>query len=401
MLMNKSVPFTKYAIVIAVIAFFIGAGTYTRVSQLSLTKTIEVKDKKVSEIPLETDKKNQQGISTQEKEKEPVETNSEEIVESQTEEIDSTVVNILIEEPVKPNINLAPPKAYFSTYNYNFKDTKALVENKDNIFIGKVIKRIENYKGMESYYPSFVVAVIFNLKGDTEEEIRLIQADVLFEDGWTYIERNTIILATDIPVKNLLLQVGSTYAFAASYSLSNNFYTASFPPYYRELITTDSTLSDAAAIDLAKENARVQEFVEAARKLGMLNEEYVTPISKDIIDNTEIVLSTEKIDEWGTKIVNWKQIRITINGKLIDQEMPNFGGYSKVVWSSSATSFNISNLDTLRYNFIEIIKQSSCDIDELDIYIKKLDSTISQEKLADDLSCLGTFSFNEPSWADE
>lgn len=158
--------------------------------------------------------------------------------------------------------------------SYDPSDTKVMVENKNNIFLGKVLRRAEDRVFGDITFPTFKVMVISGIKGSADEEINIGQGDIFYRNNMTYVAKGGIAWPKDVKEEDILLKEGGIYLFATNYSESLDRHGVSLAPYDRELITADSTLSDTEIVNLAKQNPRVQEFVQAARELGLLNEEW-------------------------------------------------------------------------------------------------------------------------------
>ena len=118
-----------------------------------------------------------------------------------------------------------------------------------------------------------------------------------------------------------------------------------------------------------------------------------TPVSENtpntpppIEGNNQV--SMEQINEWGKKLNSWVRYPvprvITVNGLALNEAGPNAGGYSETFWSSR-----------LANNFLHLVTESSCSSQQLADYFNSLSSMVSQERLAQDLSCLGTWEFKE------
>jgi len=159
--------------------------------------------------------------------------------------------------------------------SYDPKDTKIMTENKKDIFVGKITQRIKDGGVNANYtWPTFSVEILSVMKGDVGQSIDLAQTDIHYSNGRIYVVSGGITWPKDVKEEDILLEEGAIYLFATSYSEGKNLYGIGLPPYDRELITTDTALTDEAAINLAKQNSRVQEFVQAAQELGVLNAEW-------------------------------------------------------------------------------------------------------------------------------
>lgn len=102
------------------------------------------------------------------------------------------------------------------------------------------------------------------------------------------------------------------------------------------------------------------------------------------------IISIEKIDEYGVKLVAWGEkhlVYIRINNKSINKVFFNIHS------SSTETVWYENGLDQSRTNLLTLIENSSCNLNELDSYITNLDLSISSETLSEDLNCLGKFGF--------
>ncbi len=155
---------------------------------------------------------------------------------------------------------------------YDPTDTKAVVTNSQAIFIGQIITREENYStGAGFSSPLFVVRVISVLKGDLSSGVKLLQSDIEYRNARTYVMEGDIAWPKNVRAEDILLHEGSTYLFATYETKATDTYGIGIAPYDRELITTDASLADSSIIELAKQNPRVQEIINASVKIGALN----------------------------------------------------------------------------------------------------------------------------------
>ena len=146
-------------------------------------------------------------------------------------------------------------------YAFDPDDIGMLVKNSDNIFVGKVIKKVGEEEVGTLISPVFEVRVLSNIKGDAEDVIRLRQSDVGFRGNTMFVMSGDIsypITGTD--GKGFLLQADSTYVFMTRFSSSKNLYGISMPAHDRKLITTDAALDDLQLVDRADGDSLVKEL---------------------------------------------------------------------------------------------------------------------------------------------
>ena len=126
----------------------------------------------------------------------------------------------------------------------NFTDSKVLVGMSHDVFVGKVLRKIGSRQEPGTIGPSsqYEVAVVLNIKGNLQGSVVVNQFEV------------------DNPV---LLQIGSSYAFATRYHADYGMYTIGYYHYYYELISDNSALSDTALKALATNNDRVRALQSA------------------------------------------------------------------------------------------------------------------------------------------
>ena len=152
-------------------------------------------------------------------------------------------------------------------YPFDIANTKALVANSHNVFVGRVVKQI----GTEIEYgglplTKFSVEVISNIKGDLRGVVTVGQAGG-YKHGKLYVMSGDTMSGSEADEKSAeahLLQPGATYILAVRTDYENKVSEISAPPYDRALISSDKGLSIAQLKTAAAQNARVQEFMKAA-----------------------------------------------------------------------------------------------------------------------------------------
>jgi len=153
-------------------------------------------------------------------------------------------------------------------YGFDPSDTKELVKNSDNVFVGTVLKKIGEKQLGEFSYPIFSVQVVSNIKGEAVGSVKIVQSDVGYRGGKTYISEGDVSTSGKMNSGDILLTIGATYVFSALYVKNDVQYGISAAPYDRALITTTSGLSGSQLGELALQNQRVKEFSRAATELG-------------------------------------------------------------------------------------------------------------------------------------
>jgi hypothetical protein len=139
----------------------------------------------------------------------------------------------------------------------DFSDDHVLMGWRSNVFVGKVLNKSGSKDLMSkddpSYAPTsqYTVRILLNIKGNLRGTMMLYQ----------YEERG-----------NPLLQIGSTYTFAAIYSRAMDLYGIVYYPYDYTLLTDDQVLSDAQLQALAENDDRTK-ALQAAYPNELLSKE--------------------------------------------------------------------------------------------------------------------------------
>jgi hypothetical protein len=120
----------------------------------------------------------------------------------------------------------------------DYSDNRVLLGHTHNAFVGKVLRKTWSGHLQDSYGNSsqYEVDVISNIKGNLHGTVVVNQFE--FETPF--------------------LDIGSTYIFAARYYPDGNFYFIVYYPYEYQLLTDDSSLSDAQLKTLAENNDRLK-----------------------------------------------------------------------------------------------------------------------------------------------
>jgi hypothetical protein len=112
------------------------------------------------------------------------------------------------------------------------------------------------------------VQVFSRISGGAPKNIILFQGGVGLSNktGNFYATDEDVghIISNKINPEDIYLKTDGIYLFVARHDSSLNIYGISAPPYDRELITTDATLTDAQVLSAAENNPRVREFMNAA-----------------------------------------------------------------------------------------------------------------------------------------
>lgn len=190
----------------------------------------------------------------------------------------SIIVLVIIGVGLYTNVIKLPiTKELQPSLAYDVSNTETLVKHVDNVFIGKIIKQTgteSKYGGIP--YTHFSVSVLSNIKGDLQRTINVRQLGG-YRNGILHIVKGGDMIVPGEEGgadKNFLLQIGHVYVFATNHNKEKTLHAVSAFPYDYRRITSDSTLSDTAALDLARQNSRVQDFVQTAQKRGELNSEW-------------------------------------------------------------------------------------------------------------------------------
>lgn len=148
------------------------------------------------------------------------------------------------------------------------------------VFIGQVKEKTGQVQKSAGITTQYNVQVIRSIRKDVTGTLVLNQSGVGYIEQGKYVGKLAArdgdmghIVSEKVKPSDIFLKPGGVYLFAALSTKGKEF-TISAPPYDRELITADAGLSDATALSLARENARVQAYVTAARELGVLNPEW-------------------------------------------------------------------------------------------------------------------------------
>ncbi len=137
---------------------------------------------------------------------------------------------------------VSPTPASDESLAPDYSDDRILLGHTHNAFVGKVLRRVGSLNLVPTSDPSFhpssqyEVDVLLNIKGNLHEKVVVNQFEF------------------DTP----LLQVGSTYLFAARYFRKENLYSIVYSPYEYQLLTSDASLSVDALTTLASNNDRVK-----------------------------------------------------------------------------------------------------------------------------------------------
>lgn len=118
----------------------------------------------------------------------------------------------------------------------------------------------------------------------------------------------------------------------------------------------------------------------------------------------------EQVDTIGQFLANWSTYHhqiIKINGKPVNIEGGNAGGYSPVVWQLKNGDPLAWQNRIVRENLKQILEQSNCNLKEITSYLKQFVSVeyevkayqdATPEKIAKELNCLGKVEFEKASW---
>jgi hypothetical protein len=176
-------------------------------------------------------------------------------------------------EELIANENQVPVVLIHSEYSFNVGDPKELSKWAGNIFIAKVVRKIGEQPDARVPQTQYSANIISNIKGNAAGSIVINQAGVGYAEGKLFANAGDMVLPTakTVDPDEIFLKEGGVYLFVVRHDEKNLWYTISAPPYDRELITADSSLSDSAALSRARENMKVQAYVNATRELGILS----------------------------------------------------------------------------------------------------------------------------------
>jgi hypothetical protein len=141
-----------------------------------------------------------------------------------------------------------------ASYGRNVADDRVMVGESHYIFVGKILAKTSEDLVDGIPATQYLVKIISNVKGVLHDNVTVAQMGVRYYDGkLTSYEGDTPLIT------------GATYLFATQYGITSSgerqvLYAISAPPYDRELITEDATLSDTELMARAEGNSRVKAF---------------------------------------------------------------------------------------------------------------------------------------------
>lgn len=152
-------------------------------------------------------------------------------------------------------------------YVADFGDDRILMGGYHNVFVGKVIKQVGNTNDRGTPETQFAVDVVYNIKGNLVGSI-VVNQEGGYQNGILYlVHGGDVVHPADIgnnqEEDDQLLQVGSTYLFAARYYEQKDWYTITSHPNGRKLISSDSNLDKVTLENLAKNDEKVLKLQEA------------------------------------------------------------------------------------------------------------------------------------------
>jgi hypothetical protein len=142
----------------------------------------------------------------------------------------------------------------------DYRDNTILLGDSHNVFVGKVLGIVGTRPAIAGEIASapsvqYAVSVILNIKGNVKGTITVNQ----------------------FKITSPLVDVGSTYVFAARYNTKENWYISTIYPYDYQLLTADQGLSEADLKTLAENSGKVK-----ALQAAYPNEH----LGSDVRDNT-------------------------------------------------------------------------------------------------------------------
>ncbi|GEM_PF-3083723 len=111
-------------------------------------------------------------------------------------------------------------------------------------------------------------------------------------------------------------------------------------------------------------------------------------------------ITDEHIDVFGESLAKWGHehgVKITINGLPINEDGPNAGGASPVYYKSSYFSKNETKV--FHNNLKTLLEKSNCDRLALKNYLSSNFVENSQDKLLEEIKCLGEVKFISVEWS--
>jgi hypothetical protein len=123
----------------------------------------------------------------------------------------------------------------------NYGDDSILLGDSHNVFVGKVVSIVGTRPAISGEIASapsvqYAVDVILNVKGNV----------------------NGTVTVNQFKITSPLVDVGSTYIFAARYNVKENWYISTIYPYDYQLLTDDQGLTDNQLKILAENSDRIK-----------------------------------------------------------------------------------------------------------------------------------------------
>jgi hypothetical protein len=239
---------TKYIFVAIVVACVVGLGIHSAVIGQFIATDNGAGDQKIVKEP---------NIATV--------TNQKITTTSVTTKVSNTSDSKTPEKDTKNAEDEVPFSVVYSEFPPEVDTVAGLISISTNVFIGKVINRGGAGVGHARPSTRFEVEVVGNITGEMKGKVFIDQIGVGYKNGKFIIMEDDIARATDgkINPKDVYLKTGGSYLFVAHCS-KPPICGISAPPYDRELITADNTLSNTQLLTIAENNPRVQEFLKVA-----------------------------------------------------------------------------------------------------------------------------------------
>ncbi len=153
-------------------------------------------------------------------------------------------------------------------FGFDPSDVKQLINASDRVFVGTVLSQVGTKTVGEYSYPEFAVKIIAPIKKDIVGPVTVVQTDVAYKNGKTYISDGDVTSISAVDVGSVLLHPGFTYAFSVKEASPTDF-GISAPPYDRVLLAT-STMSVASTWNFVKETSGYNALRSAAAEIGQL-----------------------------------------------------------------------------------------------------------------------------------
>lgn len=197
-------------------------------------------------------------------------------LEMPTEEV---VWNITDNKPV----NASAAGKIILEYVADLSDDKTLVDSADNIFVGKVLKRVGDESSFGTPSTQFVVKVIGNIKGDLIGEVVVDQLGG-YQSGVLSLVRhdaninpNTGEISVEASSMALLIPQ-NTYLLTSRYDETTGRHILITHENSSKLLSSDASLGENALLELAESDEKVQAFREVYKGELVNEEKYYTGI---------------------------------------------------------------------------------------------------------------------------